>query len=142
MGRPSASAAFLTVALGGVAAIAIWFGLWPLAALALAFLVGGRREPVTLVADTIVFIGLAGQADPLWVALLVVASLATREHDPRAILILFFASLAAIFVYVDWTILAGLLALIATARALVRGTSIAARTAHLIARERSSRGPR
>jgi hypothetical protein len=69
------------------------------------------------VADVILFLGLAGQADPLWVALLVVASLAAREHDPRAILILFLASLAAIFVYVDWTILTGLLALIEGGRA-------------------------
>jgi hypothetical protein len=117
MGGSSASAAFLTVALGAIAAIALWFGLWPLGALALAFLVGGRREPVTLLSDTIVFLGLAGQADPLWVALLIVASLATREHDPRAILILLFASLAAIVVYVDWTVLIGLLALITTVRA-------------------------
>ena len=62
MGGPSASAAVLTVALGAIAAIALWFGVWPLAALALAFLVGGRHEPVTLVADAIVFMGLAGQA--------------------------------------------------------------------------------
>lgn len=117
MGGPSASAAYLTVALGAIAAVALWFGVWPLAALALAFLVGGRREPVTLAADAVVFIGLAGHADPLWVALLIVASLAAREHDPRAILIVFFASLAAIFVYVDWTILAGVLAIIATWRA-------------------------
>jgi hypothetical protein len=109
--------AYLTLALGAMAAALLWFGLWPLAAVALAFLVGGRREPVTLAADTIVFVGLAGHADPLWVALLVVASLATREHDPRAILILFFASIAATFVYVDWTILTGLLAIIATVRA-------------------------
>ncbi len=47
-----------------------------------------------------------------------VASLAAREHDPRAILILFFASIAATFVYVDWTILTGLLAVIATVRAV------------------------
>jgi hypothetical protein len=109
--------AYLTVALAIVSAASLWFGLWPLAALALAFLVGGRREPITLAADTIVFAGLAGYADPLWVALLVIASLATREHDPRAILILFFASLAAIFVYVDWTIVTGLLAVIGTVRA-------------------------
>ena len=109
--------AFLTIALAVVAAAGLWFGLWPLAALALAFLVGGRREPITLAADTIVFAGLAGYADPLWVALLVIASLAGREHDPRTILILFFASLAAIFVYVDWTILTGLLAIIGTVRA-------------------------
>jgi hypothetical protein len=109
---------YLTLALGAVAAALMWFGLWPLAALALAFLIGGRREPVTLTADAIVFVGLAGHADPLWVALLVVASLATREHDPRAILILFFASIAATFVYVDWTILTGLLAVIATVRAM------------------------
>jgi hypothetical protein len=102
----------LTLALGTLAAVLLWLGLWPLAALALAFLVGGRREPVTLAADTIVFIGLAGHADPLWVPLLVVANLATREHDPRAILILFFASIAATFVYVDWTILTGLLAVL------------------------------
>jgi hypothetical protein len=113
------SAAALTVSLAAIAAIALWFGLWPLAALALVFLVGGRREPVTLLADTIVFIGLAGQADPLWVALLIVASLATREHDPRAILILVPASLAAMLVYVDWTILTGLLALIESVRALL-----------------------
>jgi hypothetical protein len=110
--------AYLTVALAIVSAAGLWFGLWPLAALALAFLVGGRREPITLAADTIVFAGLAGYADPLWVALLVIASLAAREHDPRTILILFFASLAAIFVYVDWTILTGLLAIIATVRAM------------------------
>ncbi len=109
---------YLTLALGAVAAALMWFGLWPVAALALAFLIGGRREPVTLTADAIVFIGLAGHADPLWVALLVVTSLATREHDPRAILILFFASIAATFVYVDWTILTGLLAVIATVRAM------------------------
>ena len=109
--------AYLTIALAIVTAACLWFGLWPLAALALAFLVGGRREPVTRGADTIVFAGLAGYADPLWVALLVIASLATREHDPRVILVLFFASIAATFVYVDWTILVGLLALIATVRA-------------------------
>ena len=115
--------AYLSLALAAIAAVLLWLGLWPLAAVALAFLVGGRREPVTLGADAIVFVGLAGHADPLWVALLVVASLATREHDPRAILILFLASIAAIFVYVDWTILTGLLALIATVRAmfLMRG---------------------
>jgi hypothetical protein len=109
--------AYLTIALAIVAATCLWFGLWPLAALALAFLVGGRREPVTRGADTIVFVGLAGYADPLWVALLVIASLATREHDPWVILVLLFASIAAIFVYVDWTILVGLLALITTVRA-------------------------
>jgi len=109
--------AYLTVALGILAAALLWFGLWPLAAVALAFLVGGRREPATLAADAIVFVGLAGHADPLWVALLVVASLAAREHDPRTILILFFASIAATFVYLDWTILTGLLAVIAMVRA-------------------------
>jgi hypothetical protein len=109
--------AYLSVALGTVAAIGLWFGLWPLAALALAFLVGGRREGPTLAADAIVFISLAGHADPLWVALLVVASLATREHDPRAILILFLAAVASVFVSLDWTILAGLLAIMATIRA-------------------------
>ena len=111
------SAAVLTVALAVVGAVCLWFGLWPLAALALAFLVGGRREPVTVAADAIVFVSLAGHADPLWVALLTAATLATREHDPRAILILFFAAIAATFVYIDWTILTGLLALIATFRA-------------------------
>ena len=110
--------AYLTVALAIGAAAGLWFGLWPLASIALAFLVGGRREPITLAADTIVFAGLAGYADPLWVALLVIANLAAREHDPRTILILFFGSLAAIFVYVDWTILTGLLAVIATVRAM------------------------
>jgi hypothetical protein len=112
------SSAYLTVALALVAALGLFLGLWPLAALALAFLIGGRREPVTLAGDAIVFVGLAGHADPLWVALLVVASLATREHDPRAILILFLASIAASFVYVDWTILTGLLAVIAAVRAV------------------------
>ena len=115
------SSAYLTVALAAIAAAGLWFGIWPLAALALAFLVGGRREPITIVADAIVFIGLAGHADALWVALLIVASVATREHDPRATLILFFASLAATFVLVDWTILAGLLAVIATVRAAFAG---------------------
>ena len=109
--------AYLSIGLAVVAGLALWFGLWPLAALALAFLVGGRREPVTLAADAIVFIGLAGHADPLWVAVLVLASLATREHDPRTILILFFAAIAAALVYVDWTILTGLLAVIAAVRA-------------------------
>jgi hypothetical protein len=127
MGGSSASAAFLTVALGAIAAIALWFGLWPLAALALAFLVGGRREPVTLLGDTIVLIGLAGQADPLWVALLIVASLAAREHDPRAILIVLLASLGAIFVSVDWTILTGLLAVIETVRAATAARSCCGR---------------
>jgi len=117
MGIASYSA-YLTIALAVVAAACLWFGLWPLAALALAFLVGGRREPVTVTADAIVFVSLAGQADPLWVALLVVVSLASREHDPRAILILFVASIAATFVYIDWTILTGLLAVIATIRAV------------------------
>jgi hypothetical protein len=102
--------AYLTLALGAIAAVGLWFGIWPLAAAALAFLVGGRREPVTLASDTIVFAGLAGHADPLWVALLVAASLVVREHDAQAILILLIASLAAILVYVDWTILTGLLA--------------------------------
>jgi hypothetical protein len=111
--------AYLSLALGALAATLLWFGLWPLAALALVFLVGGRREPVTLGADAIVFVGLAGHADPLWVALLLVASLATREHDPRAILILFFAAIAATFVYVDWTILTGLLAVLAMIRGAV-----------------------
>jgi hypothetical protein len=109
--------AYLSLGPAAIAGLALWLGLWPLAAVALAFLVGGRREPVTLAADAIVFVGLAGHADPLWVALLLVASLAVREHDPRAILIIFFASIAATFVYVDWTILTGLLAVIATFRA-------------------------
>ena len=111
--------AYLSLGLAVIAGLALWLGLWPLAALALAFLVGGRRERVTLGADAIVFVGLAGHADPLWVALLLVASLAVREHDPRAILILFFASIAATFVYLDWTILTGLLALVAMVRAAI-----------------------
>ena len=110
--------AYLSLALAAIAALALWLGLWPLAAVALAFLVGGRREPVTLGADAIVFVGLAGRADALWVALLLIATLVAREHDPRAILIVFFASIAAIFVYLDWTILTGLLAIIAMVRAL------------------------
>ena len=110
--------AYLSLAFAAFAALALWLGLWPLAALALAFLVGGRREPTTLAADAIVFLGLAGHADPLWVALLVVASLATRQHDPRAMLVLLLASVAATFVYVDWTILTGLLAIVATVRAV------------------------
>jgi hypothetical protein len=109
--------AYVPVALGLAAAVGLWLGLWPVAAVALAFLVGGRREPVTLAADGIVFVGLAGHADPLWVALLIVASLAAREHDPRAILALLLASVAAMFVSVDWTILTGLLAVIGTRRA-------------------------
>jgi len=122
-------AAYLSVGLAVAAGLSLWFGLWPLAALALAFLGGGRREAVTLIADAIVFIGLVGHADPLWVAVLVIASLVTREHDPRAILILFFASIAATFVYVDWTILTGLLALIASVRGMsaVRRSLLASR---------------
>ena len=112
-----AGSAYLGPALGAIAAAGLWFGIWPLAAAALLFLVGGRREPITLASDAIVFIGLAGHADPFWVALLIVASLATREHDPRAILILFVAAVAATFVYIDWTILTGLLAVITTIRA-------------------------
>ena len=130
--------AYLSLALGAIAGASLWFGIWPLAAGALAFLVGGRREPVTLAADAIVFIGLAGQADPLWVALLLIASLASREHDPRAILIVFFASLAAIFVYVDWTILTGLLAVIATVRAAFAAGRALLRS-RFIARGRSPR---
>jgi len=128
MGIASYSA-YLTLALGALAAIALWFGLWPLAALALAFLVGGRREPMTLAADAIVFAGLAGHADPLWVALLLVASLVSREHDPRVMLVLLFAAVAATFVYLDWTILTGLLAIIATIRAVFRsrGSRLASR---------------
>ena len=104
--------AYLTLALGALAAIALWFGLWPLAALALAFQIGGRREPVTLAADAIVFAGLAGHADVLWVALLLAASLVAREHDPRVMLVLLLAAVAATFIYLDWTILTGLLAAI------------------------------
>ena len=111
-------AAYLSLAFAAVAALAIWFGIWPAAAVALAFLLGGRREPATLAADAVVFASLAGHADPLWVALLIVASLATREHDPRAMLVLLLASIAATFVYVDWTILTGLLGVIATVRAV------------------------
>ena len=106
------SAAVLIVALAVVAALGLWFGLWPLAAVALAFLVGGRREPATVAADTIVVIGLAGQADVLWVALLFAATLVAREHDPKVTLVLLLASVAATFVYLDWTILTGLLAVI------------------------------
>jgi len=106
------SAAVLTVALAVVAASALWFGLWPLAAVALAFLVGGRREPATVAADAIVVIGLAGQADVLWVALLFAATLVAREHDPKVTLVLLLASVAATVVYLDWTILTGLLAVI------------------------------
>jgi hypothetical protein len=109
---------YLTVALAVVAALGLWLGLWPLAAVAVAFLVGGRRDTVTLAADTIIFVGLAGHADPLWVALLVVATLVAREHDPRVMLVLLFASIAATFVYLDWTILTGLLAAMATIRAM------------------------
>jgi hypothetical protein len=114
-----ATSAHLSLGLGAMAAVALWLGLWPLAALALAFLVGGRREPTTLAADAMVFVGLAGPADPLWVGLLVIATLAAREHDSRAIVIVLLASIAAVFVYVDWTILTGLLAVIATIRAAV-----------------------
>jgi len=104
--------AYLSLALAVIAGLALWFGLWPLAALALAFQVGGRREPVTLAADAIVFAGLAGHADVLWVALLLAASLVAREHDPRVMLVLVLAAVAATFVYLDWTILTGLLAAI------------------------------
>jgi hypothetical protein len=139
MGIKIASSAYLTVALGALAAIGLWLGLWPLAALALAFLIGGRREPTTLAADAIVFVGLAGHADALWVGLLVVANLVAREHDPGTMLILFFGSLAATFVYVDWTILAGLLAAVriaSVARRALRAPGV------LITRGQSSRARR
>jgi hypothetical protein len=103
---------YLTVALGALAAVLLWFGVWPLAAVALAFLVGGRREPATLAADAIVVLGLAGQADVLWVGILLAATLIAREHDPKVTLVLVFASIAATFVHLDWTILTGLLAVI------------------------------
>jgi hypothetical protein len=106
------SAAVLTVALGALAAVLLWFGVWPLAAVALAFLVGGRREPATLAADAIVVLGLAGHAGVLWVGLLLAATLIGRDHDPKVTLVLVFASIAATFVYLDWTILTGLLAVI------------------------------
>lgn len=106
------SSAYLTVALAVVAALGLWFGLWPLAALALAFLVGGRRERATLAADAIVVVGLAGQADVLWVALLLAATLVARDHDAKVTLVLLLAAVAATFVYLDWTILTGLLAVL------------------------------
>lgn len=106
------SSAYLTVALAVVAALGLWFGLWPLAALALAFLVGGRRERATLAADAIVVVGLAGQADVLWVALLLAATLVARDHDAKVTLVLLLAAVAATFVYLDWTILTALLAVI------------------------------
>jgi hypothetical protein len=115
------SSAYLTIGLAVLAAGLLWFGLWPLAAVALAFQVGGRREPATVGADAIVVVGLAGHADVLWVALLLVATIAAREHDPRVALALLLASIAATFVYVDWTILTGLLAVIATIRAVFLG---------------------
>lgn len=105
-----ASSAYLTVAIGALAAGLLWFGLWPLAAVALVFLVGGRRETETLGADAIVVLGLAGHADVLWVGLLLAATLVARVHDRRVTLVLILASIAATFVYVDWTILTGLLA--------------------------------
>jgi hypothetical protein len=106
------SAAVLTLALGALAATLLWLGLWPLAAVALAFLVGGTREPATLAADAIVVVGLANHADLLWVALLLAATLVAQAHDPKVTLILLLASVGATFVYVDWTILTGLLAVI------------------------------
>jgi hypothetical protein len=106
------SAAVLTLALGALAGALLWLGLWPLAAVALAFLVGGRREPATLAADAMVVLGLAGHADILWVALLLAATLVARQHDPKVTLVLLLASVAATFVYLDWTILTGLLAVI------------------------------
>jgi hypothetical protein len=106
------SASVLTLALGALAATLLWLGLWPLAAVALALLLGGRRDPATLAADAIVVIGLANHADLLWVALLLGATLVAREHDPKVTLVLLLASVAATFVYLDWTILTGLLAVI------------------------------
>jgi hypothetical protein len=84
------------------------------AALVLVFLVGGRHDWPTIAADLFVFAGLAGHADPLWVVLLLAATAAARTHDPRAVLVLLVASAAATFVYVDWTILTGLLAALAS----------------------------
>lgn len=139
MGSEIDRSAYLTLAVGWLAAIGLWLGLWPLAAIALAFLVRGRPGPMTLAADTIVFVGLAGHADPLWVGLLVVASLVAREHDPRTIVILLFAAVAAIFVSLDWTILTGLLAALRIAFVARRALSV---PGVFIRRGRSSRARR
>src|SRR5207247_9495264 len=58
MGIASYSA-YLTLALGALAAVALWFGRWPVAALALAFLVAGRREAVALAAGASAVVGIA-----------------------------------------------------------------------------------
>lgn len=106
MGRPS-----LTLALAVAAALALWQGLWLVAAVALAGLVRlGRTERIAIAADAIVFLGLVGQAEPLWVAVLIAASWVAGEHDRGTILILTLASLAAFFVPLDWTVLTALLA--------------------------------
>ncbi|HEY7623496.1 MAG TPA: hypothetical protein VIA63_00565 [Candidatus Limnocylindria bacterium] len=109
--------AYLTPALGVAAGASLWFGLWPVAALFLAFLIGGRREGPTLIADLATFAGLAGHADVLWVALLLAATAVVRVHDPRATLVIFVAAVLALFAYVDWTILSGLLAALTWSRA-------------------------
>ena len=105
-------AALLTLAIAAATSALLWLGLWPLAAVGLVFQVAGRREWPTIAADVLVFGGLASHADPLWVAVLVVATVASREHDPRAILILIVAAIAATFFSLDWTILTGLLAVL------------------------------
>lgn len=132
------SSAYLTVALAVVAAFGLWFGLWPLAALALAFLVGGRRERATLAADAIVVIGLAGQADVLWVALLLAATLVARDHDAKVTLVLVLAAVAATFVYLDWTILTGLLAVL---RMLSLANRVVLASRSVRARGRSPQAP-
>lgn len=137
MGSP----ALLTLAIAVVTSALLWFGLWPLAALALVFLVAGRREWYSRAADVVVFAGLASHADPLWVVVLVVGTLASREHDPRAMGILIVASLLATFFSVDWTILTGLLALIAVVRAVRTLVTSGGRPGVLASPRRTSRAP-
>lgn len=114
MGR----SALLVLAIAAITSALLWLGVWPLAALGLVFLVAGRREWAAVVADAVVFAGLAAHADVLWVVVLIAATLASREHHPLAILILIVASLAATFFSLEWTILVGLLAIVETVRAL------------------------
>jgi hypothetical protein len=129
-----------TIALAVAAALALWQAWWPVAALALAAIVLiGREGRVAVAVDAIVFLGLAGQADPLWVAALLAASWIAPRHDPRTLMVVLIASIAAIVLPLDWTVLCALLAIL---RLVPTARPLAARVRALIASARPTRARR
>lgn len=103
------------------AGAALWLAWWPLAAACLAGLIVMRGDPrLLLVADLLVIAGLFGVADAPWVALLLALTFGTREHDERGLWIILLAAVGATFFPFDWTILTGLLVIVAGLRALAR----------------------